>query len=389
MLLVTMDLMLVRQMNKALVLSLVRSSSPISRAEVARITGLNKSTISLVAADLIGEQQVVEIGEGHSSGGRRPQLLRFNDRAGFCVGVELGVNYMRGIACDLLGHPVLSRSIDLQEGIQPREAASRITGLVLELTGQLESAPMGILGVGVGVPGTVDAAQGVVLLAPNLAWQEVPLRAMLEQSIGLPIVVENEANAAALGERWFGAGRRHGDLLHVSLGAGVGAGIILGGQLFRGRHGVAGEVGHMTVDAAGPPCACGSRGCWELFTSERALRRDLPDRAGERLSDLVAAAGRGDPAVIAAFHRTGEALGVGLASLVNLFDPELVVVGGPMAAAGPWLLNPAEQAFNKRVMPGPGRATRIVAGDLGADAAALGGAALLLDQRYSLPEVAP
>jgi glucokinase-like ROK family protein len=300
-------------------------------------------------------------------------LLSFNAQVGLALGIEVGVTFIRGTVCDLMGHRLVVHEVDMPADTGVDATLDALVELARHLISQAPDTPMGILGVGVGVPGVVDTAQGTVLLAPNLGWEDFHLRTLLEKSLGLPVYLENEANAAALGEKWFGAGVGAPNLLYISLGMGIGAGVILNGQLFRGSHGLAGEVGHSVVEAGGPPCSCGNRGCWELYASEKALRKHLGDLALDP-DAMFERAEAGDAQVVSALNSVGEYLGVGLVSLINTFDPDIVLIGGPLARCGKWLVNPAERVLAERLMLRGARRLRLAGSALGLDACALGAA---------------
>jgi len=378
----TGDSAMVKQLNKSIVLNCIRRSSPISRTSISRMTGLNKSTVSVLTAELLTEGQIVELGTGHSTGGRRPKLLSFNGRVGLALGIEVGVTFLRGVLCDLTGNILASHQMPMPPGRSVEAALSALVQMAQQLMKQAPKTPMGVLGLGVGVPGVVDRDQGTVLLAPNLGWRDLQLRTLLQQSLGLPVFLENEANAAALGEKWFGAGSGVPNMLYVSVGTGIGTGVILGGQLFRGGHGLAGEAGHMVLEAGGPPCNCGNRGCWELYASEAALLRRLRD-VSQDAETIYQLASRGDPRVVTAISAVGEYLGIGLVSLVNIFDPDLVVIGGPMARCGKWLINPAERVLSERLMLRRARNLHITVGTLGENSCALGAASILVEAHFS------
>jgi glucokinase len=255
--------------------------------------------------------------------------------------------------------------------------------------------------VGIGGAGMVDFEAGVMRFAPNLAWRELPLRDMVSEQTGLPCVLDNDANAACWGEYRFGAGRGRRHMLLVTVGTGIGGGIVADGALFRGAHGFAAEVGHVVVEPDGPLCGCGNRGCFEQVASGRALDRlgraaasEHPDGVIARLagSDDVTgrhvtdAAGRGDPIARQIIEEVGIRLGVGIAGLVNVLDPEVVVVGGGVADIGPPLLDPARAAFRDAVLaPDHRPEVPILPAALGNDAGAIGAAALALELEETRP----
>jgi glucokinase len=268
-----------------------------------------------------------------------------------------------------------------------------VAGLAVEL------AAGGGEAVGVGAAGMVDFAAGTLRYAPNLAWREVPLRDLVADRTGLPCVVDNDANAAAWAEYRFGAGRGYRHLLAVTVGTGIGGGIVADGRLFRGAHGFAAEIGHIIVEPNGPRCGCGNLGCWEQVASGRALdrlaRAEAARDPGGRIAALAAgaeatgrhvseAAREDDPAAIAVFAAVGRRLGEGIAGLVNILDPEVVVVGGGVAEEGAVLLDPARAAFVEAVeAPEHRPEVPIVPAALGNDAGAIGAAALALDREVS------
>lgn len=255
-----------------------------------------------------------------------------------------------------------------------------------------------VLAIGVGAAGLIDAADGVLRFAPNLAWRELPIATRMRDALGLPCQVDNDANVAAYGEYRFGAGRGFRDLLLVAVGTGIGGGIVSDGRLFRGANGFAAEIGHMIVEPGGPPCGCGNLGCWEQVAAGRAIdrmgRQAAREHAGSILSDMAGghpervtgrlvteAAMRGDEAALGVLAEVGRCLGTGIAGLVNVLDPQIVVVGGGAIFAGDLLLDPARAAFLEAV-EGPEHRPRvpIVAAQLGNDAGAVGAATLALEE---------
>jgi glucokinase-like ROK family protein len=258
------------------------------------------------------------------------------------------------------------------------------------------------LGIGVGVPGLVDIKEGLLIFAPNLGWRNISFPELWEKRFGVNVFVENESNAAALGEFYFGAGRGIGNQIYLSAGIGLGAGIILRGRLFRGTKGFAGEVGHMTVDPNGEQCGCGKRGCWETTAGTRAIvRRVCKAIAGNgesRIASLcgnnpdlididmvIAAAQVGDPTALECLHQTGEQLGIGIANLINTFNPEMVVIGGMLSEAGTFLLPTVRAAVDEHALPRLREGVRVVLSAHGTDACVLGAVALVLDDILKEP----
>jgi glucokinase len=253
-----------------------------------------------------------------------------------------------------------------------------------------------VVAVGVGVAGMVEFPQGVVRYGPNLPFRELPLRDWLEQSTGIPCLVDNDANSAGWGEHLYGAGRDAGDMLLVAVGTGIGGAVVADGRLFRGAHGFASEIGHTIVEPGGPLCGCGNHGCWEQVASGRALGRLGREAAAREPASLLVeladgdpalvtgpvvtlAAQRGDPAAIGVFDSVGRRLGEGIAGLVNIIDPDVVVVGGGVVGAGDLLLGPAREVFWSSVeAPDHRPPVPLLAAELGNDAGGIGAALLAL-----------
>jgi glucokinase len=255
-----------------------------------------------------------------------------------------------------------------------------------------------VVAVGVGVAGLVDANDGILRFSPNVSWRELPIASQMRAALELPVQVDNDANVAAWGEWRFGAGRSYRHMLLVTVGTGIGGGVVAGRRLFRGAHGFGGEIGHVIVDPNGPLCGCGNRGCWETVASGQAVGRLGREAAREHPRSLVAmlaggdpeavtgvtvtaAAHRGDPIAHEVFHEVGRRLGEGIAGLVNVLDPQIVVVGGGLIAAGDILLDPAREACERAIEGAAYRArVPIVPAELGNDAGAVGAASLAFEE---------
>ncbi|WP_026961739.1 ROK family transcriptional regulator [Alicyclobacillus herbarius] len=386
----TGDQAFIKELNKSIVLNLLRFQSPISRTQISVQTGLNKATVSSIVEELIQEDLVLEVGRGHTRVGRRPVLLLFNARAGYVIGVDLGVDYVRVLATDLAGEIAGAREFRLTDNRTPQHVVESIVRGVHELKAELPRSPHGIIGVGVGVPGLVDFSHGIVLNAPNLAWRDVHLGALLENYLSLPVYVDNEANTGALGEKLFGVGKEASNLIYISVGTGIGTGIIVNNELVRGSQGIAGEFGHMTIEAQGLKCSCGNHGCLEMYASERALVQKYRHLTGLTLptEDILARLKTGDADALQAIQTVGQYLGIGVANLAGGLNPSLILVGNRLASAGEWLLRPIEQTVQNRCFTMPYTQLRIQASSLGRNACAVGAASLVLHEYFAGPQAA-
>jgi glucokinase-like ROK family protein len=392
----TADQAWVRRMNRAIILEVFRTYKTLSRARLASETGLNPSTVSNIIGELIQENLIRETDFIQSSTGRPGRLLELNPKGGCALGIEINVDYIEILITDFAAN-VLWRQ---RQASAPEAGQDGIMQQVLQLAKQASEVIQGcksrLLGVGVGVPGLVDVSSGLLRLAPNLHWVDVPIRDVLASHFDCPIYVENEANAAALGEYYFGAVRNVKDFIYLSTGIGLGSGIIMGGKLFRGMFGYAGEAGHMTLDVTGELCGCGKRGCWETFVGPRAVeqrvRRSLTLGAQSILHDMakgdlqnivfddvVQAAQAGDQTAMDAVSEVAFYLGIGIANLVNLLNVEVIVLGGALNTASSILLKDVERiVFENTLAPGREH-LRIIPSAHGTDACIMGAIALVLD----------
>src|SRR5215813_6453035 len=256
----------IRDINRQIVLNYVREREPISRAEIARETELQRSTISAIVEDLTREGLIEEVGIGESTGGRRPTLLKLRAAGPIAVGISLTPTCTTIATSDLAG-----RVLDQQEFLtDPDHTLNQVIEVVRELSARYQGS---IEGVGVSLPGLVDPSTGTALYIPYFPWRDLPVSEVISKAVGLPVVIDNDANAVALAELWFGRPEVNNarDFILVLVAEGVGTGIILDGQVYRGQRGAAGEFGHMVIGARAPvPCSCGSDDCWEAFSSERA-----------------------------------------------------------------------------------------------------------------------
>jgi len=392
----------VRATNLAVVLRHVREHAPCSRADIAAVTGLNKATVSSLVADLIERRLVRESGLTERRIGR-PATMLMPDGASYAgLGVTIGGDQVTAVAIDLSGEQVLSwrRGIHPARtgahgagggaGAGPGKLITAVAAVVGRAAGRVTAGGRTVLKLTVGVPGLVDG-DGVVRLASELGWHDVDLRGELVRALrkpGYDVAVDNDANLAVLAEHRYGAHAGTANLVHVTNAAGVGAGLVLGGRLVRGGLGYSGELGHVEVEPGGPPCPCGRRGCLEAVAGAAAIVRRVrpesfedgsaPDLAAE-VDEVVRRARRADRAVLAVLGAAGRDLGRALAGAVNLLNPEVVAVGGHFVPLAPWLLPPAEAERAARTVAPDAGGCRLVASALGADAAAVGGAARALD----------
>jgi glucokinase-like ROK family protein len=400
----TGDQALVREINLSVIMNHLRKNAPISRAALAETTGLNKTTVSSLINELINRQFVKEIGFSTPSSGRPAIQLKLNPTIGYIISCEIGVDFILVICTDFAPKIIWRHEEQIDPTIGQRAILDRALSILHEAIKIGGPACGTLLGMAVGVPGLVDQATGSLLFAPNLGWKDLPIRSILQESFDVPLFVDNEANIAALGEHYFGIAQGYDEVLYISAGVGLGGGIVHGGRLFSGVTGFGAEFGHMTLDPDGEACKCGNQGCWETQVSQQALFREiwrrldqgenskLSDMTGGRRSLLtvpliVNAARVGDAVALDALEMIGRNLGIGIASLVNALNPELVVFGGILSLAGEFLMPVIEKELNQRALRWNREAMQLVLAKHGFDACVIGGVATVYQAILAQPDL--
>lgn len=353
-----------RELNRSLVLDLLKQHSPISRAAIAKQAGLAKPTVSAIMDELIEKGLVREIGIGETTtgGGRPPILLEFNARSQFVVGVQLGVGRVQIVLADARGEEVARIEDSTPKG-SAEETLQHIARLVKKAVADAEVPKARLAALGICVPGLIDFQDGTCLLAPNLRWRDVKVGPLLSKAVGVPVFVHNTAQAAAVAENMEGAGQGFDNLVFLFAGTGIGVGILSEGRLYHGTSGIAGEVGHCPVGGT-ERCNCGKTGCLETVASgpalvkaaKKAMAEGRPSSLaahGSRLTaeHISAAAAEGDGLAVELLQAAGKAMGVATAWLVNILNPDRIVVGGGLAAAGEPLLDALRATVKAEALP--------------------------------------
>ena len=376
-----------RRLNRLRVIHALRDEGQISRAEIARRTGLSRSTVSSLVSDLQADGLVVERPEPGSAfgdqGGRPPILLSFDASAGAAVGIDFGHSHLRVAVSDLAGAILAERERPLDTDHEAQEGLDAAAGLVEDTLADAGVERGRVIGAGMGLPGPINQDDGLVGSSAILpGWIGVAAGAEMRARLDLPVMVDNDANLGALAEAAFGAGRDAGDLIYLKVSSGIGAGLILNGRLYRGSAGLAGELGHVLVDPEGLVCRCGNRGCLETLAASGALVELLRRSHGEDLTvaGMLAAARAGDLGCRRVIADAGRAIGQAVATLLNVLNPDLIVVGGDLAAAGDLLLEGVRESVGRAALPEAARTARVVAGVLGDRAQVLGALALVVSE---------
>lgn len=372
------DQAFVKKVNQKLLLKEILKNSPISRAKLSEMTGLNKSTVSSQVNTLMKEDLVFEIGQGQSSGGRRPVMLVFNKKAGYSVGIDVGVDYINGILTDLEGTIVLDQHHHL-ECSSPEITKDILIEMIHHFIANMPQSPYGLIGIGICVPGLIDKNQKIVF-TPNSNWRDIDLKSFIQEKFNVPVFIENEANAGAYGEKVFGAAKNHDNMIYASIGTGIGIGVIINNDLYRGVGGFSGEMGHMTIDFNGPKCSCGNRGCWELYASEKALLKSLQTKEKKVSNqDIIDLAHLNDVGTLRALQNFGFYLGIGLTNILNTFNPQAIILRNSIIESHPMVLNSIRSEVSSRVYSQLGNSYELLPSVLGKNASALGMSSIVID----------
>jgi glucokinase-like ROK family protein len=378
-----------RRTNRQHVLSLLYFNEGITRQELSRLSGLSPASVTNLVGDLLNSGLVIEAGLQESQGGRPRTTLMMNRDYGFFLGADVGETH---VCVELFDIKLQSLDhIRIEVSAHENQPSQIIDPLVQGIHQLLTNAAITedhIIGLGIGVPGVVDRFTGVSIVAPNWGWQNVPLLDLLKQHLNMPIQIDNGAQAMALAEMWFGAGQGLQNLVVVLIGTGVGAGIITQGELYRGVSNSAGEWGHTCIEIHGRTCRCGSKGCVEAYVGapniiarlrELSPHSPILQQAKQQttIQALQQAAQEGDPDARHVLSETAEYLGAGIANLINLFNPELIAIGGwEGMVLGDYLLPEIQQSAQRHALAQPMSAVHIELSQLGWDAVSLGAASL-------------
>jgi predicted NBD/HSP70 family sugar kinase len=388
-----------RERNLAVLLRVIAAHQPVTRARLAALTGFTKTTVSNLISVLAEAGLVLDGDMLHEGDRGRPGIgVAVNGAGAAGLGLEVNVDYLAATVLDL-GRRVRYRLLVAADNRnrRPGEIAGALARLARQAADAAAEQGLPVIGATVALPGLIDRAG--MFRAPNFSWHDVPAAAFTDLGLSglkLPTGSENEANVAALGELWFGAGRADlGDFVYVSGEIGIGAGVVLNGRVFQGAHGHAGELGHLQVDPAGEPCACGARGCLERVAGRDAILRaaglgdSLADNAVagplEPLSELTALLDAGDRTATEAVGRAGDALGRALTAVVKVLDPDTVVLGGIFSALAAWTTPSVEASLRAGGLYG--QVPAVVSSSLGENAAVLGAAGQVIEQIYADPSL--
>ena len=383
----------IREANRLQILHqlLLRKNS--TRQELTQLTGLSNATVANLIANMMEEGLIVEAGTAASQGGRPTAILSVNASAGACVGVDVAETYIRFELYDLTLQNLAEHEIELPSTQkEPQEVVNMIVSGFDALLDQSGLSRDQVVGVGISIPGPFEHSTGVSVLAPSWGWRDVPLQSMLEKELNLPLYMDNPLKFNALAEAWFGAGRGVDTMAAIVLGTGVGAGLVINGQLFRGASNTAGEWGHSVIVAGGRACRCGNQGCLEAYVGAPGIIQTLaeidpkshllfPEDQTRTIAAIATAAEKGDTTALAVVHQTAVYLSAGLSSLINILNPEQVILGSWVAGLlGSVMLPELLELVAKQSLAQPYKSVQFTLSKMNRNPVSLGAATMVLEE---------
>ncbi|WP_235599946.1 ROK family transcriptional regulator [Alkalihalobacillus trypoxylicola] len=389
---------LMKSLNKSLILNVIRQEKQISRAEIAKKTRLTPPTVTNIVNELLEVGLVKESTMGVSKGGRKPILLTIDEKHSYIVGVDVGGHKLRAILTDLNGNNLVHYSQELPKNLTNDFFLRVLTDAIDKVLADSHIPIDKVIGIGVGMHGIVDSEKGISIFAPNFQLEQIPIKKHIERNFSLPVIVENDARAFALGEKWFGQGLEHSTIMCVNVGVGIGAGIILDGKLYRGHNSLAGEIGHTMIDINGKLCTCGNEGCLQTVVGgDRLIERTIEKLKKGQNSilqnnknltgyDIHQAAIQNDPLAVEVLRETGTYLGIALTNFIHLFNPSRIIIGGGVANSGDFIMKPLIHCVKERALTIEAKSTEIVRSNLGEYGTAIGAVTLILETIFAVKD---
>jgi predicted NBD/HSP70 family sugar kinase len=372
----------IRCLNMSSILKLLRQQGTLSRADLAKELGVTRNTVSNIVSDLLDAELVMETKLRREGTGRPGLLLELAPTGGYAIGLEIDISRIIVIAVNFQADVLWETSVTLKPGQSREQILVQAEQLIQSAIDQGKNMHLRPLGIGIGLAGLVDAAGANLIYAPTLGWRELPLKTRWEEKFKLSVWLDNEANTSAVGYYNY-ADSSSLNMAYLSIGFGMAAGLMLDGKLFRGSGGYAGQAGHMKIRPEGERCSCGDRGCWSTEVGLTAVAR-LTGQSSVDIARIETALNAGDAKTKSALDQMADVLGIGLVNLINLFNLDLIILGGAMRPLLPHMLEQARNTVNKRALPNPRADVRIKVSDRDDDSV-FGAACLVLDAVISNP----
>ena len=379
--------------NRIFALNTIRNQGPVSCQDIVRLTKIRPATIISYIKSFIKDGFVTELGPGKSTGGRKPVLLELNPKAAFAVGVHLGETRIIAVITDLRGNIITQVTTRSSTSKGKNYFIQTILKIIEDTIKKSKLSKNKIIGIGMGVPGLVDSENGISILCGfHSWWRDIHFKDIIEKRIKIPVSIENDTRVMALGERWFGLGKDCDNFCYLDIGEGIAVGTFLNGELYRGLSGSAGELGHTVIAKNGPLCSCGNKGCLEALASTVAIEnrmRELLRKKGLKskpsFQKIVELASQGDKIANKVLRDAGHYLGIATANIVNLLNPELIIIGGIISQAGDVVIESLKTAFAEHALAKPADDVEIHLTELDRFGWALGAATLVLKKIFKEP----
>ncbi|MDD3840480.1 MAG: ROK family transcriptional regulator [Clostridia bacterium] len=383
-----------KKYNQAQILNMIRVHEEISRSGLSKVTGLSPTAIGGIVSELIEKEYIHEVGTGQSKGGRRPMLLKLRPDSYYSIGVDIAVDYINIVLIDSTGQLKYKEALSMRNPVVFDDVVQKLYELVLQMMEMYKLKQERLLGLGISVPGLIDAQTDKVMLAPNLGWEDVDLKSRIHEMFwGVPIYVENESRASAIYESWIGACQNIKNFVCINIESGIGAGIFAGGKLYKGVCGSAGEIGHITVDENGPKCGCGNYGCLETLASmksmvEKAKRmvrqgsstllNNVEDVEDITIDMLVEAARNHDQIAMNILTESARYLGIAISYIINTLNPSKIVLGKEFVKYSDLVMDQIKGVASRKSLSFPANKVEIVASEIGRGSSAIGAAIIPL-----------
>ncbi|RCW64260.1 ROK family protein [Saliterribacillus persicus] len=383
-----------KSLNKSIIINKIRTEGPISRAQIAKDTELTPPTVGSIVKELLEQDLVKESQLGTSQGGRKPTMLILNTKAFYILGIDVGPEDILFILSDLSGEVIDEDTQTITEALKRKSFLALLTNGIDGLIAKHPSKEL--MGIGVAMHGIVDASEGVAVFAPNLQLRNIPIKQYLEEKYNQNVKVENDAKALALGEAWLKNETPDKNMIAVNIGRGIGAGIVIDGKLYHGEHGIAGEIGHMTIDPNGKRCSCGNDGCLQTIAAGPSIAERANELIRQGQSSLLAewsledltgemvhrAAKKGDVLATQVLYEAGQYIGIALTNLIHICNPSKIIIGGGVSKAGDYILEPIREMIQTKVISQEAQQTSVQISELGEYGSAMGAVALILSEMF-------
>ena len=388
------------QLNTKYILRVIREQSPISRSEIVEKTDLTAATVSRIVNKLIKFKLVTETGYAESKGGRKAVLLELIAESVLTIGIDIEIDEIAAVVIDLDGNTLLDKQTVLKGKIDKEYILTKVKEIITFLLSD-QSYSKKIIGIGIGMHGLVDSENGVSIFPPAFGWTDFPLASIISEEYALPVSLENNVRALTLAEKWFGLAKNLNNFICLKLGTGIGSGIYINDNIYRGSSNSAGEIGHTMVDENGPLCTCGNYGCLESMASIPAIikrtAKALKQGAASEINSLIdnkieelnlqiiiQAAKQGDHLSRQILQEVGHYLGISISSLVNILNPEAVIISGELVRAGDFFMASLKSTLENRALTYPAKHFRIINSNLGKNGVAIGAATLILESVFNI-----